>query len=60
MASDTVTMTIKLDVSELEAIAKRMDVLTRMSTLEVDVGRIENRLGELERLVTKMREPRGL
>ncbi len=63
MASDhqgEVTLKITVDVSELEELSKRLNVLTRISTLEVDLQRTESRLGELERLVTKMREPRGL
>ena len=60
MADDDVTLKITIDVSELEELAKRLNVLTRISVLEVDLGRTENRLGELERLVAKMREPRGL
>lgn len=61
MAGDSdVTLRITLDVSELEELAKRLNVLTRISVLEVDLQRVENRLGELERLVANMREPRGL
>ena len=63
MASDhqgEVTLKITVDVSELEELSKRLNVLTRISTLEVDLQRTESRLGELERLVTKMREPSGL
>ncbi len=55
-----VTLKITVDVSELEEMSKRFNMLERMRQMEVDVGRLENRLGELERLVTAMREPRGL
>lgn len=55
-----VTVKITVDVSELEELAKRMNVLERIRSLEVDLGRLENRLGEMGRAVKNLQEPRGL
>ena len=55
-----VTLKITIDVSELEELSKRLNILERMRSLEVDVGRLENRLGEMGRAVKQLQEPRGL
>lgn len=60
MAGDGVTLKITFDVSELEELVKRMNVLERIRSLEVDLGRLENRLGEMGRAVKNLQEPRGL
>jgi proteasome assembly chaperone (PAC2) family protein len=62
MAKDDhkVTLTISVDVSELEELSRRMNVLERIRQLEVDLGRLENRLGEMGRAVKQLQEPRGL